>query len=1498
MPKYSGFDPIESHNVVTGSTTISGFEHAITDNTQTEVYLPLDSDTNDDSSNGYTVTRFKGANVSSTQSKFGGSSLELNGTDQWISLPRNPGNNIATTDFTVEMQIYPTTLKNARLWSQWGAGGQRSLLISTTSSGNVIVNGSRDGSTTHLTITSTGTISANTWTHIAVVCISQTVTLYINGVADGSGSIGGNFANVSNIIGIGANVSGVASAHYVGFIDDLRVIKGRGIYTSNFTSPTSAVGLFQHSPVSLYLPFDSDVQDDSSHIHTVTSVASATISSTQAKFGGSSLSLNGTSQYLTIPDNQALHFGSSDFTVEMWVYPTTIQMSGLYSHWNASGSNRSFKITMTGSGNVAVNGSRDGISGGHLSITSSGTLSVNNWYHIAAVCVDGTVTLYIDGVADGSDGIGGTLYNSTNDIAIGANVAGIASNLFAGYIDDVRVTKNAARYTKNFVPPSQAVGATLNGTNETNTTTDFTSLYLPFDSDVNDDSPHGHSVTASGGAAISSTQAKFGGNSLSVIGGTDYLSISDHESFDFGTGDFTVELQIYLPSQSGTNPVLIGAAGGWYLQLKSNDRTLSWYTGSTEVQNTSSQGLSTGEWHHIAICRSGTDLKGFVDGSLRFSTTNSDATNLANTLYIGRYNGASLSFNGYMDDIRILKGHAKYTADFVPPSSAVGTSVSETVNDLTTLYLPFDTTVTTTSVSGDTVLYLPLDSDTDDDSSQSQSVTNSGVTISSTQAKFGSYSGYFDSDYLQVAYDSSLGDDFIQGDFTMEAFIYPTDLSSEKTIFSRWDANSSHRQFVVKLNTSGELYFEFNGNSDTISSGFSVSTNQWSHIAVTRESNTIRLFVNGTLGGIRTSISNPQTVNRYIDIGRRETGSQARYFEGYMDDIRFFKGTALYTSNFDVPTSALGTSPVIESIQGGFEDQARNHGVTKSGTAQLSTSVKKYGTSSLLLDGNSDYLSIPNNGDFQFGDGDFTIEAWVYQTAAAGSDPADRHPIVSRMDGSSNRSFHLGIVESSGAQKLQFSFTSNGSSSTQYEFGGDVTINNWHHVALVREGSTVTCFLNGTALGTTGNIGSSSIFVGTSDLTIGFRGLSSQYFQGYIDDLRIIKGKAKYTANFTAPTSALGSEVSDIVSTATTETKTLSSTWTMTNDGSSPRSFVDMRLDNTWANNEHLQSSPDHRWNSAPGDPGTTATGGSIATPGNGYRYHVFTSPGTFQLSAIDGGSPSLAVEYLVVAGGGGGAANRGGGGGAGGFRTNEDGNPKAGAAMNIATGSFPIVVGTGGAGGVWPSPAAYGDEGGASSFNGIESTGGGGGGGPPGQPGFVGTGGSGGGAFSASGAVGFAGNTPPTTPPQGNPGGNGAHANYAGGGGGASAAASTLNAGNGHAAPSFSGPILAPVIPGAMATAIGPTGIYAGGGGGGAGEGTPSGAGNAGTGGGGAGGARSIPPGSYNPNSGEYGPAGAPGVDNTGGGGGGAGNFPGTNPNMRPGGDGGNGVVIIKYTY
>ena len=174
MPKYSGFDPIESHNVVNTSTSTGGTDHTgFTDDTV--LYLPFDSDTNDDSPNGYTVTASGGATISSAQSKFGGNSGYFDGSDDILRVPSTVGNTYLTTNFTIEMWIYPTTLRNARLWSAWGSSSSnRNLLIQTQSAGNVqVLTG--DTNNNSVTTTSSGGLTVNTWAHIAVVRISDTV---------------------------------------------------------------------------------------------------------------------------------------------------------------------------------------------------------------------------------------------------------------------------------------------------------------------------------------------------------------------------------------------------------------------------------------------------------------------------------------------------------------------------------------------------------------------------------------------------------------------------------------------------------------------------------------------------------------------------------------------------------------------------------------------------------------------------------------------------------------------------------------------------------------------------------------------------------------------------------------------------------------------------------------------------------------------------------------------------------------------------------------------------------------------------------------------------------------------------------------------------------------------------------------------------------------------------------------------------------------------------
>ena len=255
---------------------------------------------------------------------------------------------------------------------------------------------------------------------------------------------------------------------------------------------------------------------------------------------------------------------------------------------------------------------------------------------------------------------------------------------------------------------------------------------------------------------------------------------------------------------------------------------------------------------------------------------------------------------------------------------------------------------------------------------------------------------------------------------------------------------------------------------------------------------------------------------------------------------------------------------------------------------------------------------------------------------------------------------------------------------------------------------------------------------------------------------------------------------------------------------------------------------------------GFSATGGNVTaagiTPGNGYRYHVFTSPGTFTASG-----PSKNIEYLVVAGGGT-AGSNGGGGGAGGLRTNVSGNPKAGSALPISAGSYTITVGAGSPAASLPGPGTPGPggNGGYSALgdgSGIEIRSDGGGcGGNPGGAGIAGGSGGGGGGFpSFAPTAAGAGNTPARSPSQGNAGGTGCPncpfpspgSGYTGAGGGGSGAtggnASSTVAGPGgagHPISEFAAPLIQPEIPGpawpGFSSAVGPTGLYAGGGGGG----------------------------------------------------------------------------------
>jgi hypothetical protein len=194
------------------------------------------------------------------------------------------------------------------------------------------------------------------------------------------------------------------------------------------------------------------------------------------------------------------------------------------------------------------------------------------------------------------------------------------------------------------------------------------------------------------------------------------------------------------------------------------------------------------------------------------------------------------------------------------------------------------------------------------------------------------------------------------------------------------------------------------------------------------------------------------------------------------------------------------------------EIPARTWGVAND--AHLDTAEKKFGTASLYLDGTDDYITADSA---LLNDEDFTIEMWFYPQRYHTTDGWGFYLYSQYHFGESGFAgrFLFGMPESiaPSVQKLiAFHPTMGviGSTTT-------VTLNEWHHAAVTRSGSTVRIFLDGN-LEATGNISTGTLQGTRSRIgTAIYSGVPQGNVQGWIDDIRITRGVARYTANFTPP---------------------------------------------------------------------------------------------------------------------------------------------------------------------------------------------------------------------------------------------------------------------------------------------------------------------------------------------------------------------------------------------
>jgi hypothetical protein len=582
-----------------------------------------------------------------------------------------------------------------------------------------------------------------------------------------------------------------------------------------------------------------------------------------------------------------------------------------------------------------------------------------------------------------------------------------------------------------------------------------------------------------------------------------YLSVPYSSAFNL-TGDFTVECWINpseLATGTGVGSPLYprifsfgtyNAANSIGLEINSNDSgtvnaLVVWYNGSQYYS--ANNIVAVGNWYHCAMVRSGTTIKIYLNGTSVITITGaSAAVNTNQALFIASLQSftsdANACFKGYISNLRVVKGTAVYTSTFTPPTTPL-TAITNTtlLTCQSNRYVDNSTTAATITSFGTPSV---------------QRFNPFGTSTAYSTSVIGG-SGYFDGSGDWLNYTG--GSISTSVDFTFSIWLYHINsLSGNKGIFC-----SSNSRFGM-LSEVGNFYILA---STDIATGVKIPVNQWSHLAITRTSNTLRAFLNGTqVGG---TASNSQSLSSFR-IGSNEGGEIIS--PCYMSDPRVLIGTGGTT--ISVPTAPLtaitNTNFLCNFTNGAIFDNAMINDLETVGNAQISTSVKKFGTGSLAFDGN-DYLLAPTTPNMNFGSGDFTIEAWVYRTSESGT---PSNIFQKGITTSSNFQLNLSINPSN---QLFSYYSTDGSSITAIgTTSTTIALTTWTHVAVSRSGSTWRYFINGTLQNTT--TASVTLFTGTGLVSVGANPEGNSGFYGYIDDLRVTKGYARYTATFTPPTAA------------------------------------------------------------------------------------------------------------------------------------------------------------------------------------------------------------------------------------------------------------------------------------------------------------------------------------------------------------------------------------------
>jgi hypothetical protein len=360
------------------------------------------------------------------------------------------------------------------------------------------------------------------------------------------------------------------------------------------------------------------------------------------------------------------------------------------------------------------------------------------------------------------------------------------------------------------------------------------------------------------------------------------------------------------------------------------------------------------------------------------------------------------------------------------------------------------------------------------------------------------------------------------GDFTIEFWVNFNSISGSINGFMQGCPVGSGTDFNWWIGYQPGTGLTFNAHGSINLSSYiawTPSTGTWYHIAASRASGTLRLYINGVRGTLVVARGNPaQNFNQNgYAVGAMST---PYYFNGYMSDARIVTGTALYTgSTLTVPTAPLtavsGTTLLLNYTNAGLYDARAKSVLISANGAQVSTAQAKWSPTSAYFNGSASYLYAQPNTAFEFGTGDFTVECWVNMSSLTASPSGPSVPFCQgdAIGNSTSNKWWFGYD----GGNLYFNVHNNG---PYVRTAFTASTGTWYYVTAVRSSGTMYLFVNGVSGSLTGTGNFSGYNLGQGGLSVG--GFSTPaYMVGYIQDLRLTKGVARYTATFTPPTATL-----------------------------------------------------------------------------------------------------------------------------------------------------------------------------------------------------------------------------------------------------------------------------------------------------------------------------------------------------------------------------------------